>query len=141
MFHLIYVSRSVAPMSSAELARIQTTAIAHNSAQDITGVLLYRATNFIQLLEGEEARIVPLFGRIRRDGRHCDVKLMYLGPAAERLFPSWSMGVVNMHEDFPVEHRRLHRLLMAFRAAPSEAKYSSMLRVLETFRRELVYAA
>lgn len=96
MFYLIYSSSAVRLMSDAELARIHADASTKNVAQGITGFLLYRGGNFMQMLEGEEGVVRGLFCRISRDPRHKDVYVLKEGTRPERLFTKWSMGFVDM---------------------------------------------
>jgi len=45
----------------------------NNDNVDISGALIYYDFTFLQILEGEDTVIVPLFEKIRKDNRHHDI--------------------------------------------------------------------
>jgi hypothetical protein len=70
MFRLVYVSSAIAPFSQTELLDLLAKARAKNQRLDVTGMLLYKDGNFMQVLEGEETVVRELFACIERDPRH-----------------------------------------------------------------------
>ncbi len=92
LHELVYVSLAEHPMSDEELRQLLAQARAHNVAHGITGLLVYRDREFMQLLEGEEADVVALYQHIERDRRHLQVYRMWEGPILERSCQDWSMG-------------------------------------------------
>ena len=101
MFQIIYVSQATKPMNDEELAEILRKSRDYNTSDGITGLLIYKFTpaekrgNFMQLLEGEEDKVVAAFERIKGDKRHHTKILLEQGEIAERHFPEWSMGFRN----------------------------------------------
>lgn len=91
MRQLLYVSNTSRDFSSAELAEIVTASRLNNAARDITGVLLYCDGGFLQVLEGDDAAVSALYGKIARDPRHWNSAIL-LDRQAPRVFESWSMG-------------------------------------------------
>jgi hypothetical protein len=79
-------------MKDQELAEILRVARRHNPVNGITGVLLYRDGNFIQVLEGEPAAVEATFARIERDRRHRQVLVISREAQTERVFEHWAMG-------------------------------------------------
>jgi hypothetical protein len=96
VIHLIYGSSAKKSMSSEELLEILTRAREKNRRLGITGMLLYKGGNFLQVLEGEESAVRPLFETIKQDPRHHQVELIAQRPIAQRAFAEWEMGFVNM---------------------------------------------
>lgn len=92
LHELVYVSLAEHPMSDAELCALLAQARTYNVAHGITGLLVYRDREFMQLLEGEEADVVALYQHIERDRRHLQVYRMWEGPILERSCQDWSMG-------------------------------------------------
>ncbi|MEO8257029.1 MAG: BLUF domain-containing protein [Acidobacteriota bacterium] len=92
MFSLIYISSAVTPFSPAELASLLTTSHQNNAPLGITGMLLYKDGNVMQVLEGEESAVRTLYNRIGRDSRHRGLQTLWQGTVPERQFPDWSMG-------------------------------------------------
>ena len=60
---------------------------------------MFGNARFIQLLEGPPQNVDDTYCRILDDHRHFKIHLLYHEPAAERLFPSWSMGIANLSND------------------------------------------
>jgi hypothetical protein len=99
MFRLVYVSSAIAPFSQTELLDLLAKARAKNQRLDVTGMLLYKDGNFMQVLEGEETVVRELFACIERDPRHFgtivlleEIVLEEEDSHEQRAFPDWSMG-------------------------------------------------
>ncbi|MES2712276.1 MAG: BLUF domain-containing protein [Pseudomonadota bacterium] len=87
---LIYTSRPFG-FDEATLDDILTTARVKNAQSNITGALICRADLYMQMLEGPRQALTETFGRILRDDRHVEVRLVHCADTSERLFPQWSM--------------------------------------------------
>ncbi|MEQ8850401.1 MAG: BLUF domain-containing protein [Phycisphaerales bacterium] len=96
LFHLVYISRAARDLDESDLLQIQQTAASRNAKVDITGVLLHSKGHFIQLLEGPPANLAVLYSQITNDGRHEACDCVMFGPASERMFSDWSMGVLDL---------------------------------------------
>ncbi|MBA4108802.1 MAG: hypothetical protein C0487_04320 [Leptothrix sp. (in: Bacteria)] len=92
MHSLVYVSSARAPFSKLELRELLEHAARNNERHSVTGLLLYRAGSFMQLLEGEEATVEALFAKISADFRHSSAILMHRSQDVGRMFPRWSMA-------------------------------------------------
>jgi hypothetical protein len=102
--HLLYISDALRPMTREDLDAIRDVSNAFNAKHDITGVLLYSAGHFVQLLEGEPRVVRDLYDKIVLDPRHWRVRLLVERPADRRLFADWDMGVLDLDR-----HARRHR--------------------------------
>lgn len=96
IFRLIYVSSAVEPLTEDELVALLADARDRNSQLGITGMLLYKDGNFLQLLEGDETAVRTLMGKITRDARHHGTIVLHEERASTRLFADWSMGFRNL---------------------------------------------
>ena len=103
MIQFIYVSSAVKPFTNDELLQLLDKARENNEKLGITGMLLYKAGDFMQVLEGDDTAVRWLSSRISKDPRHRDVKALIDGPATEREFPDWSMGFRNLNDLDPLE--------------------------------------
>jgi len=103
MFYLIYVSSAVNLMDDGELLFLLEQSREKNLKLDITGMLLYKGGNFMQMLEGDRDTVLELYDTIKKDDRHKDVITVLTGDIKERNFEHWSMGFCNMDKagDFP----------------------------------------
>jgi hypothetical protein len=135
MFSLVYVSSAVTPFSQAELAGLLATCHRNNASRGITGMLLYKDGNVMQVLEGDEAAVLELHEKIGRDPRHHGMITLLQGPLQERQFPGWSMGFRDLRsrhaaaptgyseflntpltgQEFSADPTRCQRLLMMFK--------------------------
>lgn len=109
--HLLYISDAVQPITHRDLEAIRMVSARSNAQLQITGVLFYSAGHFVQLLEGEPAMIRALFAKIKGDPRHCEVKLLVERLANRRVFPDWSMGLLDLDEFSAAERRDLDELV------------------------------
>ena len=92
MFRLIYVSTARELMDKDALLGILAKAREKNARLGITGMLLYKDGNFLQLLEGEERIVRGIYETIARDTRHFDTMITMEEAVNERMFTEWSMG-------------------------------------------------
>jgi hypothetical protein len=92
---LVYVSRAPEHYDERMLHDIQRAAVRRNREVGVTGMLLHLDGWFLQLLEGPANVVNPLYETIRNDPRHTDAIVLHRGAARERLFPGWSMGVLD----------------------------------------------
>jgi hypothetical protein len=90
--HLVYVSSRKRNCTDGEIDHILEACKKNNPSLDITGVLLYSPTKFIQYVEGESRQLTTLYEKIKRDSRHEQVRLISYGPIKEKAFPSWHMA-------------------------------------------------
>lgn len=104
LIHLLYVSTASADFDSTQLAQVLDSSARHNAPQEITGMLLYAAGNFMQVLEGEAAAVDETYARILKDPRHSDVFLLERAPIAQREFGQWSMGFRRLGAAESVSH-------------------------------------
>jgi uncharacterized Fe-S cluster-containing MiaB family protein len=104
---LVYTSEESTASSPTDLLKILKASRASNATQKITGILLYDAGNFFQVLEGLEEAITRLFKNISQDDRHNNVKLLYLEKAPARFFPNWTMNMFNLNEN---KHKNMAEL-------------------------------
>lgn len=96
--HLVYVSVRKDNCTEEEIDKILKACERNNDKLDITGVLLYSDTHFVQYLEGDYKEIMGLYDKIKGDNRHKNVVLITTGNIKERTFPSWEMGAKKINE-------------------------------------------
>ena len=89
---LIYVSVMTGDCDTEALENILKVSRRKNAAQDITGVLCYDPSFFLQCLEGPRDAVNKLYTAINRDLRHKNVTLLEYADVQERIFGDWYMG-------------------------------------------------
>ena len=92
MYELLYMSVSPYGFSEPELKDLLEFSQKNNHNIDVTGMLLYSAREFMQILEGEKDIVKKLAQTISMDSRHCSMEVFYEGPIAKRAFTDWSMA-------------------------------------------------
>ncbi|MDO7875661.1 BLUF domain-containing protein [Hymenobacter sp. ASUV-10] len=96
VYSLIYRSRACHEMSSQELSQLLRQSQRYNRRHRISGLLLYANQQFMQLLEGDYYAVKQLRHRIGQDVRHSNMTILLDGPQPRRLFPDWSMGLLEV---------------------------------------------
>jgi hypothetical protein len=89
---LVYVSNRKPNCTEAEIEKILASCKKNNPGLDITGILLYSDTKFIQMVEGSSKTITELYDKIKLDNRHSNPMMISFSPIKDRAFPSWHMG-------------------------------------------------
>jgi hypothetical protein len=90
---LIYVSKALTgTRTEEEIGAILSVSRARNEERGVSGVLLFRGTTFLQLLEGPPSAVHETYARICRDPRHRNVVKLVDQPVKDRLYQSWAMG-------------------------------------------------
>lgn len=90
LIHVIYVSSVVPNISEHDTLKFLNQARTVNREHDVSGLMLYIGGCFLQMLEGEAARIDVVCSTIFQDER--DMRIILREPIAEREFPEWTMG-------------------------------------------------
>lgn len=132
---LVYVSSSRRHLDDPEILEILRTSQKNNARRDITGMLLYKEGNFLQVLEGSDTAVAELMETLERDDRHRGLIVLSKKPIHERQFPNWSMAFQNLgtlsdedktafspflsgsflDEDFQQKPDRAYKLLLHFK--------------------------
>lgn len=98
MLSIVYASSAVRLFNRAELIELLEASHQANREHGITGMLLYRGGNFIQVIEGENEAVIQLYENIKADPRHNNIILLSQDPILERQFADWSMGFRNIDQ-------------------------------------------
>ena len=132
LYRVVYTSRASRPMTRGELDDMLQGSRRRNVENGITGLMLYEAGNFIQVIEGPRKLVDDLYDKIAQDPRHRAVERISAGPVESRDFESWSMGFSDLalFKDFdvsafreelagsePLDPRGTYQLLLRFREA------------------------
>ena len=132
---LIYVS-ALKGSDESVLADILESAHRHNLEDHITGMLLYRDGNLLQVLEGPHDALGATFERIRIDPRHHLITVLDDEPVAARDFADWSMGFRQLLPE-DIEHlpESAHWFRFGFNPEAIRANPGMALELLQMFAR------
>ena len=96
---VVYVSSAIQYLDESQIMDLLTVSRQRNEKNNITGMLLYREGNFLQVLEGPASAVDETLKRIKRDPRHRGLILMSRKNIEERQFKDWRMAFRNMSKD------------------------------------------
>jgi hypothetical protein len=102
LVRLLYVSQSVGPITTTVTTSVLEKSSANNKKLDITGVLCQGSGLWMQVLEGERAKVNILYARIMADRQHKNVQLLSIEEIESRRFGQWSMALVYLSKDDPM---------------------------------------
>ena len=118
-------------MTRGELADLLEGARARNTRHGITGMLVYDAGYFIQMLEGPEAAVRQLLKNIRNDPRHDEYEMLDETFDDSRLLHGWSMDSVHLEFMDDSKHEGLRQLLAQDGAFELASVYRAFVLFLE----------
>lgn len=98
LHYLMYVSSARQKFGTPELTAMLTKAREKNHRLGVTGMLLYKAGLFLQVLEGDAARVRDLYATIASDPRHRACSVVQEGTIPHRQFSEWSMAFRNLDD-------------------------------------------
>ena len=98
MICMVYISSASYMINDQEIISIVNASRLNNTQLGITGILLYNAGSFMQLIEGEEENIENLYNKISHDPRHNSIKLLLRETITHRNFSEWQMGYRNLEK-------------------------------------------
>lgn len=96
MIQLAYVSSTRGLLIADDIVNILIASREKNGNRAITGMLLYKDGNVLQILEGDESQVIQLFEVIKKDERHSGIIKLYQKSIEARDFPEWTMGFHNL---------------------------------------------
>lgn len=129
MIQVLYSSKTNTDLTMREINHILEVSRRNNSKNNVTGILLYRNGEFLQLLEGDEINVHYTLKKIMDDQRHSDINIFFDKVVERRLFTNWSMAFKTEFDYNPEIDDRLNEL----KSAPSISGNLSMMSFLNSF--------
>lgn len=96
LHRLIYFSSAKDLFTKEELVALLGQAREKNERLGISGILLYKDGNFLQLIEGEPDAIKAIYTTISEDPRHHEMVVVFDEAVSERLFGDWRMAFYDL---------------------------------------------
>jgi hypothetical protein len=136
---LMYVSESVNLTSPEQLQEMVAQAGQNNVQKDVTGVLLKCGNIFYQILEGDNITVGCLFEKIAKDVRHYHVRLVDKRLINLRSFGQWSMGCLNLDEEYGLDFKGFRSLREQVQSIVEEQRNSTaaVVEIIKTLPRIL----
>ncbi len=102
---LVFVSTETVHLSDEDLLNLLKKARQKNLENGITGMLLHKDGNFMEVIEGEASKVDWLFQSILNDPRHRKIEVIDEKELSQREFGDWSMGFRKLDSnDTPAIH-------------------------------------
>ena len=135
MRQLVYVSTASVSFSRPELLSLLDKCRANNEKLNVTGILLLKNSNFMQVLEGDEAVVESLFEKISKDVRHRGILKLLSTHIDDRDFSDWSMAFRNLNDIDVASYPGYSEFLnLSFVDSEFAADASRAKRLLKVFR-------
>lgn len=94
---IAYISEPTEPNYVDDLIEdISRVAMPNNKTLNITGLLYYTGTHFLQILEGPDHNVDDLMINILRDTRHHSLKVIFEDHISSRSLADWSLRTLNL---------------------------------------------
>jgi len=94
LVRLIYASSVVGNFGKSDLEQIVARASENNGKLNVTGVLGFSQSFFLQCLEGSRSAVNGIYRKILNDKRHSDVEILGYEEISQRDFASWHMTYI-----------------------------------------------
>lgn len=105
---LIYLSSAVMSLEHSDIQDILRHSREANTKNEITGLLLFKDGNVMQVLEGDSAPVDELHQKIVNDPRHTGLITLIRSPILMRSFADWKMGFKNISHLTEEEKQTVH---------------------------------
>ena len=96
VFTLVYVSDAnlcaFGNSAAQQIETIEQRSTFNNDLYDVRGFLFYYDKKFLQILQGEFDSIISVFGKIKEDPRHSNIRIIWFSNAQKHSFEKWSMA-------------------------------------------------
>ena len=99
IYSLVYISDAKQGLTEQDLQEILSASRRNNPDNNITGMLLYKDGEFMQVLEGPEKNVTELYNKIAKDPRHEECVILSRKELPSRLFQDWTMGFKNINNE------------------------------------------
>lgn len=96
MRSIAYFSTATAAMTEDDFAFLEQECAEHDSQVGITGMLLHKNGDFLQVIEGSNSVIRDMYARISADPRHTNIRKISDRTIPNREFDGDTMGFKNL---------------------------------------------
>jgi len=93
---LCYLSTASDTLDALSLSHMAESARRYNAAMQLTGLLAHGGGFFFQVLEGPRDNVCAAFGRICRDRRHHDIRLLQDDAVDGRDFAGMCLAIAEL---------------------------------------------
>jgi len=135
LYRMFYVSKATRQMTRGELEDLMLGAQKRNAERGVSGLLVYDAGNFAQVLEGPQNVVQELYWKIEKDPRHGHASILSQWPVDRRDFGGWAMGLENIDERREPDLEPLREIMRTRRVKDTGVAYRFLLAFRSAMRR------
>jgi len=127
---ICYISDSKKIETGNNFEDLFEAARANNIKNNITGILIYRNSNFLQVLEGEQTMVDSTFKRIRLDVRHHNLFKIIDTTIEQRFFQDYNCGFTVINDS-----QTMHKLkdYLEWLKSSDDIKAKKIISIVENF--------
>ena len=114
---ITYTSRTAPDLPTVEVQNIWITSLDYNERHEITGALYFGGDFFMHTMEGEEEDVEPLFGKVSKDPRHRNIKVLAINDLAAPMFREIPMKLIDGSQSSFLQERFVYEDLIALKPA------------------------
>ena len=97
--YVSYISEQSAILSEAEIRRLLFQCRTNNRNLGVTGILIHFNGIFTQFFEGPEEAVDYVYGKIKQDKRHRNLKELLCGYDVNRYYKDWTMAYLPLQRE------------------------------------------
>ena len=101
---ICYISDSRINKSITDFNNLIEKAKINNAKNNITGILVYRNNNFLQVFEGSPETVDTIFDKIRMDQRHQNIFKIIDTSIDQRIFQDYNFGFTVVSDNNPLQN-------------------------------------
>ena len=94
LVRLVYTSTISDKFESTDIESILACARKNNGVNNVSGVLCFSRSHFLQCLEGSRARVNETYHNILNDPRHKNIIILSYEEVVSREFSQWNMSYI-----------------------------------------------
>lgn len=132
---ICYISDSKTDESPDSLKILFQKAEENNSKKGITGILIYKNKNFLQVFEGENKVVDETFKRIACDKRHANIFKIIDNDIGERFFADYNYGFTVINDKATI--RQLQEYLDWLKNADNKIA-NEIVTLVKNFTKDIV---
>lgn len=138
MYQIIFGGQALTPFTRDDLEELLRKSREKNRLLKISGLMIYKDSSFIQVLEGPDQAVRDLYATIEMDFRLTTVACLSSKPVVEREFGERTLGFCNISALTQEERPDLAAFLAEVMSPDTLAKKPGRAReLLEAFRRNM----
>lgn len=96
---IAYSSQAMPGLSIDDVENLATSADNFNKSADVTGILLFDGSRFMQYIEGPDEGLKQVYSRIIASRQHSEIIELARGQISGRRFPPWPLRLLSTQHD------------------------------------------